>query len=399
LSSDRPRPLRPSSSQPTESNYSHTSAATNNVSVGPNSYVIAAGAAKPLLPDSTPVLQTVVIGKPIPQEPVISPTAVKDSEKRKTTYSTEALWNEDIIIGSESPVIEEQGHATPSENIQRKKTSMLTATTTLISTGSKTIYGNLFTKPSTMVVKPSKIVEPTQSTSLVSDNRKENESFHHSNNDSDGDGDDDDDDDDDMGFENKDHKPDLGIASSNDDKIIFSSAVEIPTHYVTHTHTHTVTLTETTVLSSHGHQPSTRTVVVTKTRTSTLVDTVTETEIHTLVRPTSVVATVTTTVSATPSVYPPGSPFDPANYPSFPVKPVSTSPMKDAGDKGQEEQVKPSSTSEENKAYVEKNSNDVRKENTTSNTGVLTGEFVFVCFLTIMFYSLVCFCNLDTLFL
>jgi hypothetical protein len=333
------------------------------------------------------VLQTVVIGKPIPQQPVILPTAVKDSEKRKTTYNTEALWNEDIIIGSESPVITEHGHATPSENIHRKETSKLSATTTLILTGSKTAYGSLFTKPSTMAVKSSKIAEPTQSTNLLSDHHKENELFHHSNNDSDDDdGHNDDDDEDDVEFENKDHKPDLGIASSND-KIIFSSVIEIPTHYVTHTHTHTVTLTETTVLSSHGRQPSTRTIVVTKTQTSTLVDTVTETEIHTFVRPTSVVATVTTTVSATPSVYPPGSPFDPANYPKFPVS-VSKLPKQDAGDKGQEEQVKPSNTSEENKAYVEKNNNDVRKENTTSNTGVLTGEFVFACFLTIMFYSL-----------
>lgn len=374
LSSDRPRPPRPSTSRPTQSNYSHTSTATDDASVDPNRHTISGGAVKPLLPDSTPMLQTVVIGKPIPQEPVISPTAVKDSEKRKTSYNTETLWKEDIITGSESPVLEEHGHTTPSENNYRKKTSLSSATTTLTSTGSKTIYDSPFTKPSTMAVKPSKITESKQSTSLVSDHHKVNESFYDSNSDVN-----------DMGFENKDnHKPDLTTASSNDDKIILSSSVEIPTYYVTHTHTHTVTLTEKTVISSHGHQPSTQTIVVTKTRTSTLVDTVTETEIHTLVRPTSVVATVTTTVSATPSMYPPGSPFDPANYPTFPVKTVSTS-MQDAGDKGQEEQVKPSSISEENEANMEKNSNDVRKENITSNTGVLVGKFVFVCFLTLRY--------------
>jgi hypothetical protein len=151
---------------------------------------------------------------------------------------------------------------------------------------------------------------------------------------------------------------------------------------LTHTHTHTITLTETTVVSSHGHEPSTQTVVDTKTQTSTLVDTVTETEIHTLVRPTSVVATVTTTVSATPTVYPPGSPFDPANYPSFPVKPVSSSPMQEAGDKSKEEWLKPTNTSDENEAYKEKNSHDMRKENSTSNTGILAGKWVLFYFLT-----------------
>jgi hypothetical protein len=156
------------------------------------------------------------------------------------------------------------------------------------------------------VVKPSKTAEHKPSTSLVNSHYKENESFHHLNNNND--------EEDDLLFKNKDsHKLDLGVASSNDEKIILSSAVEIPTRYLTHTHTHTITLTETTVISSHGHEPSTQTVVVTKTQTSTLVDTVTETEIHTLVRPTSVVATVTTTDSATPTVYPPGSPFHPAH--------------------------------------------------------------------------------------
>lgn len=68
----------------------------------------------------------------------------------------------------------------------------------------------------------------------------------------------------------------------------------MPTRFVTHTQTMSVTVTETTVLQSDGFEPSTHTLVLTKTQTSTLVDTVTE--IHTLVRPTQVLSTVTTTV-------------------------------------------------------------------------------------------------------
>lgn len=68
----------------------------------------------------------------------------------------------------------------------------------------------------------------------------------------------------------------------------------LPTRFVTHTQTMSVTVTETTVLQSDGFEPSTHTLVLTKTQTSTLVDTVTE--IHTLVRPTQVLSTVTTTV-------------------------------------------------------------------------------------------------------
>lgn len=70
----------------------------------------------------------------------------------------------------------------------------------------------------------------------------------------------------------------------------------LPTRFVTHTQTLSVTVTETTVLQSDGFEPSTHTLVLTKTQTSTLVDTVTE--FHTLVKPTQVLSTVTTTVPA-----------------------------------------------------------------------------------------------------
>lgn len=68
----------------------------------------------------------------------------------------------------------------------------------------------------------------------------------------------------------------------------------LPTRFVTHTQTLSVTITETTVLQSDGFEPSTHTLVLTKTQTSTLVDTVTE--FHTLVKPTQVLSTITTTV-------------------------------------------------------------------------------------------------------
>ncbi|KAK4874874.1 hypothetical protein RN001_014234 [Aquatica leii] len=77
----------------------------------------------------------------------------------------------------------------------------------------------------------------------------------------------------------------------------------VPTRYITHTKTATVTITKTTVIKTLGGPPSTMTVLVTKTEKSTRVDTVTE--IHTLVQPTSVVETITTTVSQLPtSIYP-----------------------------------------------------------------------------------------------
>lgn len=68
----------------------------------------------------------------------------------------------------------------------------------------------------------------------------------------------------------------------------------LPTRFVTHTQTLSVTITETTVLQSDGLEPSTHTLVLTKTQTSTLVDTVTE--FHTLVKPTQVLSTITTTI-------------------------------------------------------------------------------------------------------
>ncbi|XP_066261602.1 mucin-2-like isoform X2 [Euwallacea similis] len=68
----------------------------------------------------------------------------------------------------------------------------------------------------------------------------------------------------------------------------------LPTRYITYTKTHTVTITKTTVVKTLGGPPSTMTILVTKTEKSYIVDTVTE--FHTLIKPTSIVETVTTTV-------------------------------------------------------------------------------------------------------
>ncbi|KAL1488905.1 hypothetical protein ABEB36_014692 [Hypothenemus hampei] len=68
----------------------------------------------------------------------------------------------------------------------------------------------------------------------------------------------------------------------------------LPTRYITHTKTLTVTITKTSVIKTDGGPPSTLTILVTKTEKSYIVDTVTE--FHTLLKPTSIVETVTTTV-------------------------------------------------------------------------------------------------------
>lgn len=97
----------------------------------------------------------------------------------------------------------------------------------------------------------------------------------------------------------------------------------MPTRYITYTMTSTITITKTTVIKTSGGPPSTLTILVTKTETSTIVDTVTE--FYTLVKPTSVIETVTTTIQQGSSLYPPdvyGSP-----YPSIQVRPSFVTPF------------------------------------------------------------------------
>nr|CAD7454453.1 unnamed protein product [Timema tahoe] len=227
----------------------------------------------------SPVLQTVAVGGPVPQESIISPTSVI-----KPSTGISPHWpTEEVIIGSETVFLEDIHHGTPSVTVSSKQETSKHRGTTSISSGAKTIFGPLFTKPT----KPSS-VSPSTTTSdhkPIHENKIEN------------------------GYEDDSdtRKPDLNVASSNDEGVVFGAAEGrpppvLPTRYITHTQTLTVTTTQTTVVSSLGQPPSTRTVVLTKTQTSTIVDTVTET--RTLVKPTSVTATVTTTVSTTLSRYP-----------------------------------------------------------------------------------------------
>lgn len=94
----------------------------------------------------------------------------------------------------------------------------------------------------------------------------------------------------------------------------------LPIRYITHTKTSTITVTRTTVVKSLGQPPSTLTILVTKTETTAVIETVTE--VRTVVKPTGIVETITTTVRQASSLYPPevyGSP-----YPSVQVKPTQT---------------------------------------------------------------------------
>lgn len=84
-------------------------------------------------------------------------------------------------------------------------------------------------------------------------------------------------------------------SSNSSRKIAPESKIVIPTRYITHTKTSTVTITKTTVVKTLGGPPSTLTLLVTKTEKSTLIDTVTE--FHTLLKPTNIIETITTTIS------------------------------------------------------------------------------------------------------
>lgn len=94
----------------------------------------------------------------------------------------------------------------------------------------------------------------------------------------------------------------------------------VPTRFITHTKTSTVTITKTTVVKSLGAPPSTMTILVTKTEKQTILERVTE--FHTLVQPTSIVETITTTINQPPaSLYPADVTYG-SMYP--PIKPTLT---------------------------------------------------------------------------
>ncbi|KAJ8963665.1 hypothetical protein NQ314_005456 [Rhamnusium bicolor] len=97
----------------------------------------------------------------------------------------------------------------------------------------------------------------------------------------------------------------------------------IPTRYITYTKTSTVTITKTTVVKTLGGPPSTLTILVTKTEKSTIVDTVTE--FHTLVKPTNIIETITTTIQQGSSLYP--ADVYGSTYPSIQVRPSMVTPI------------------------------------------------------------------------
>uniref|UniRef100_A0A1B6D0I9 EGF-like domain-containing protein n=2 Tax=Clastoptera arizonana TaxID=38151 RepID=A0A1B6D0I9_9HEMI len=243
-----------------------------------------------------PAMQTVIIGQPVlDNQP--------DNIKPTTVFTTE--WQNSIIVGSEATILEEEtSETTPIVSVSKPSTTTDTPSFIEVTTGMTTVFGNIFTRP----VETNKYIKPTKSTQIyhnvismvVEPDTTTTEKFENS----------------------KEEKEELlKVENSNHDATIYNPNVIVtlpkPTTFVvTHTQTLTVTSTETTVLHSKGKDPSTHTVVLTKTQTSTLLDTVTE--IRTLVKPTSILSTVTTTVpQATTTVYPPTSPFDPDNYPYY----------------------------------------------------------------------------------
>ncbi|XP_017786883.1 PREDICTED: uncharacterized protein LOC108569731 [Nicrophorus vespilloides] len=83
------------------------------------------------------------------------------------------------------------------------------------------------------------------------------------------------------------------------------------------TQTSTVTITITTVVKSLGGPPSTITRLITTTVQSNIVDTITE--FHTLLKPTTIAETITTTIKpSTSSLYP-----SDATYGAYPIKPTA----------------------------------------------------------------------------
>lgn len=171
----------------------------------------------------------------------------------------------------------EAAETTSIEEIHPSTSTYEEATDVLVSDGVTTIFGNLFTKPLETEVETEKpvntithhagneikIMDDHSSTPLILPTVIEEDI--------------------------------LNIISPSPTRYLKPSV--LPTRFITHTQTLTVTTTKTTVIKSQGAPPSTLTLLLTQTQTSTIVDTVTETHVHTLVQPTSIVSTITTTVN------------------------------------------------------------------------------------------------------
>lgn len=246
---------------------------------------------------SQPALQTVVVGKPVPvpitgvqSDIIIYPTAVDK-------HNTSPEWNEGFIVGSET-IIDDQSHfSTPVKEL-KYSSSQNKQSSVLVTSGVTTIFGNYFTQQPTLttLIKPTKSIQHHHSVVSVVVERKDNQTKPGA------------------AIENsrkKNHHavmvtvegPDNALDTTDD----IITAPPPTTFVVTHTQTTTVTTTQTTIVHGKGKDPSTHTLVLTKTQTSTLLDTVTE--VHTLVKQTSILSTVTTTIpQATSTVY--SGPFD-----------------------------------------------------------------------------------------
>ncbi|XP_054280807.1 uncharacterized protein LOC128998618 isoform X1 [Macrosteles quadrilineatus] len=243
---------------------------------------------------SQPSLQTVVVGKPVPvpvtdmmPEIIIKPTAVE-------TTNISADWKDGFVVGSETILDENHHFATPVKDDSRPSISKNKPSSVLVTTGVTTIFGNLFTRPTmtTKVIKPTKTSQSHHSVISVVVEPRENQTKSSGKVEN--------------VKENKDHHKIVLTVEGLEDELEESDGIVTappPSIFVvTHTQTTTVTATETTVVHSKGQEPSTHTLVVTKTQTSTLLDTVTE--VHTLVKQTSILSTVTTTIpQATSTVY------------------------------------------------------------------------------------------------
>lgn len=220
---------------------------------------------------------------------------VVDKPDQNNDKTTELIskWNENGVVSSSK---------TDYDDIEYKNTPTLIPTNrTKGGSVSNTIFGNLYTRPPPANI----VIIPTHSTtqhytaiSMVIDQKPVNQSSRIT--------------------QEATAKPDIKPTSALPDGQTKEDArfkedsdiqpTSIPTYYITHTQTTTVTTTQTTVVQTDGH-PSTHTIVLTKTQTSTIIDTVTK--IQTLVQPTSVLSTVTTTIisrepaaSVTPADYP-----------------------------------------------------------------------------------------------
>ena len=207
-------------------------------------------------------------------ESKLSPTYVKPNVLT-------AAYSNELIIASET---------VPDDDIPQSSTQGLkgvTRPTLLVSSGSTTVFKDNYKKSSVTHIKPTRVVQSHRT--IIPFHIQTNDSI----------------------TEEIPSKINENHVNISDGEIKLTNIPQehtaitpTPTIYVmTHTHTLTVTTTESRIIQSKGQKPSTHTLIVTKTLMSTVLDTVTE--VHTVLKPTSILSTVTTTIpQATTTVYP-----------------------------------------------------------------------------------------------